>query len=454
MLRLGMVGLTYLTYLSFYLARKADAITKSSLQQDAKFSMNDLAMADTFYLITYTFALFGSGMLGARVPSNVMLTIGLCGIAGCSFLKSKTSSPGLYAFLQIVHAVFQSFGWPTCIKVLSVWVNRNRGTVMGVWTTCQSLGGVVGAFAGTHFLIRYDWKSAYTYHVPVLLLMAGVVFFFVRDEPPRDLAEFFEPEQSPAPAKADKHSEDEPQVGKDEKSGEAPPPSSDQAITLSQVITLPGVLAVGTSYFFLKFMRYALLFWLPYYYQNGLNYSLSVAGFVSTTFEMGGAVGTPLIGYVSDKYMNGKRDLAAGLFMAGAAVTLSLCILLSAWGPVVNGICMGLTGILVIGPDSVLSGTIAQDIGQRSGMGKAAVGSVAGLLNSMGSAGSIFQSIATAYISRVFGWSALFTLFAGCASISSSILIQLAWKSLPPGGSTMSRFKLLFNPTTKGSTHE
>jgi sugar phosphate permease len=128
--------------------------------------------------------------------------------------------------------------------------------------------------------------------------------------------------------------------------------------------------AVGTSYFFLKFMRYALLFWLPFYYESSLGYDPSLSGYLSTSFELGGTLGTPLIGYISDQYMSGRRDLTAGLFMSGAACSLTACVLLSTWGPSVNAACMFLTGVLVIGPDSVLSGTIAQDIGQRSGLGR------------------------------------------------------------------------------------
>lgn len=420
--RLRIVLLLYFTYLGFYLARKADAITKSSLLSEEGFTLNDLAVADTCYLGTYTFALFASGMIGARVPSNVMLAFGLCGVALTSYLKSRSTSNYEYWALQALHAVFQSTGWPTCVKVLAAWVNRNRGTVMGVWTTCQSLGGVIGALAATWFLTGYGWEMAYVYHVPILLAMAVVDYVWIKDEPPVEWAQYFQPEN--------------PQASKEASEGSSTTTKAVEAssshVTLSQVVALPGVLAVGASYFFLKFMRYALLFWLPFYYEKQLGYNQGLAGYLSTSFEVGGTIGTPLIGYISDQYMAGKRDLTAGIFMAGASLSLSLCILLSTWGPVVNAICMALTGILVIGPDSVLSGTIAQDIGQRSGLGKSAVGSVAGLLNSMGSAGSIFQSGVTAYISRTYGWGTLFLVFVACAAVSSAILFQVAATGLPP----------------------
>jgi len=419
-LRLRTVVVLYLTYLCFYLARKADAISKSGLSRDAHFTLEDLARGDTAYLFTYTFALFASGMLGGKVPSGILLTIGLLGIAAVSFLKSQVTSPWQFAALQVAHALFQSTGWPTCIKVLATWITHNRGTIMGLWTTCQSLGGVAGALAATYFSTRYGWESAYQYHVPVLVVMAAVVLATIKDEPPAELAEHFQVNVVP-----------DTDQGKKSEDKEA---RSEDTVSVWDVIALPGVLAVGASYFFLKFMRYALLFWLPYYFESSLHYDPSLSGYLSTSFELGGAVGTPLIGFVSDRYMAGRRDLTAGIFMSGAAVSLSSSIALSTWGPTVNAICMFFTGILVIGPDSVLSGTIAQDIGQRSGLGKAAVGSVAGLLNSIGSAGSIFQSGATAYISKAYGWPALFGVFVLCAVVSALILFQVASRTSPAVG--------------------
>ena len=235
------VGLLYLTYLCYYLARKADAISKSSLMKDVGFSVDQLAAADTSYLGVYTFALFGAGMVGARVPSNVMLTVGLCGVAACSALKARTRSPVVYAALQGLHAIFQSTGWPTCIKVLATWVTKNRGTVMGFWTTCQSFGGVFGAIAATWFATRYGWESSYDYHVPILLAMAAAVYFFVRDEPPAHLAGYFEPDAVSGGGGG----------GSGSSSGQAPASAEPAHVSVSDVIALPGVvevsIAVGVS---------------------------------------------------------------------------------------------------------------------------------------------------------------------------------------------------------------
>jgi sugar phosphate permease len=80
-------------------------------------------------------------MLGSKLPAGVVLAGGLVGIAATSALKAQCHSPATYAALQVLHAVFQSAGWPTCIKVLATWVTHNRGTVMGLWVVWRGRGG-------------------------------------------------------------------------------------------------------------------------------------------------------------------------------------------------------------------------------------------------------------------------------------------------------------------------
>jgi sugar phosphate permease len=199
-----------------------------------------------------------------------------------------------------------------------------------------------------------------------------------------------------------------------------------QKPSLRRVLAIPGVVPISVAYFFLKFLRYALLMWLPYYYLEGLHFSQQTAGYMSSSFELGGMVGTPLIGYASDRYFKGRRDLTSAWFMAGASAMLVVCVAFAQGGVVVNATSMVAVGVLVIGPDSILSGTIAQDLGSASPMGPQVIGTLAGLINSVGSCGSIFQSYATAYISERYGWGVLFSIFVACSTISALILFWVA----------------------------
>lgn len=90
--------------------------------------------------------------------------------------------------------------------------------------------------------------------------------------------------------------------------------------------------------------------WLPYYYEDGLKYDTLTAGYMSTTFELGGFCGTPFIGYFSDNFMGGDVKKTTVIFMSLAAIALLFCNLVADLGVILNSFFMFLVGILVIGP--------------------------------------------------------------------------------------------------------
>ena len=422
MLQMRTLLVLYVTYALFYLPRKADSVVKSSLHEVEGFSLAAISFADTSYLLTYSCMLFVSGVIGSKFKSNKVLAVGLCGISACSFMKAHvTTSSNAYAALQVMHGVFQSAGWPTCIRLLSVWITENRGFIMGLWTTCQSLGGILGAVIATHYLgqgsIHGVWHWVYYYHVPLLPIWAVVVYFTIQDHPPMSV------QKTSRWANADDIESSEGLLNPPAGSSKLRPRKA-QTLPLKQVIAVPGVVGIAFAYFFLKFLRYALLLWLPYYFHEGLGFEKRLSGYISTSFEVGGLIGTPLIGRVMDKMMNGNGARASATFLALASGFLLCDELFARSGVVFNALMMVCIGILVIGPDSILSGTIAQTIGKRSGLDSKAVGIIAGFINSVGSAGSILQSPATAFISNAYGWNTLFLVFVFCSVTCSAILFR------------------------------
>jgi len=403
----------YLTYASYYLPRKTDSVVKSSLEGDS-FTIEQIALSDTAYLFTYTVAILFAGVYASNFPANEVLCYSLVGLALVSFLKAFTFNPMHYVLLQILHAMIQSTGWPTCVRVLSLWIVKDRGLVMGVWTTCQSLGGIAGAMIASYFVNEYSRKFSYFSNVPFLLITAYFAYKHVKDEKSHEYALIssdleVQPEIKP---------KDHLRRGSFVNNGSG----KTESTKISKIFCTPGIMLVGISYFFLKFVRYALLMWLPFYYEEGLHFDGLTAGFMSTSFEMGGLAGTPLIGYIADHYLNGDNSKTAGLFLAGASVMLLGCNLVADMGIFMNQFCMILVGILIIGPDSIMSATIISDLVKDNGLNSQDLGSVAGLINSMGSSGAIFQSGATAYITQHYSWSTLFNFFIFCSMLSSSIL--------------------------------
>jgi sugar phosphate permease len=104
---------------------------------------------------------------------------------------------------------------------------------------------------------------------------------------------------------------------------------------------------------------------------------------------------------------------------AALAGALLLYIKVAPISMTVNFVSMALIGFCLFGPDTIICGAAAQDIGGRHNVAKAA-----GFINGVGSVGAIFQGLVTTKMSKAYGWDALFYLFV-CLALLSSVALLL-----------------------------
>ena len=112
-------------------------------------------------------------------------------------------------------------------------------------------------------------------------------------------------------------------------------------------------------YFFLKITRYSLLFWLPLYLVQRMQYNESQAGYTSSLLELVGFSGALIAGYVSDRLLNGRRYPVGATMLFGLAAALLMHPVISGsvrwpWGAVFRCWESWSTGrLLMSGPASV-----------------------------------------------------------------------------------------------------
>ncbi|NJK96585.1 MAG: MFS transporter [Bacteroidales bacterium] len=183
------------------------------------------------------------------------------------------------------------------------------------------------------------------------------------------------------------------------------------------VLSNPALWLVGGMYFFTKFIRYSFLFWLPLYFTQQFGYSDNIAGYTSSVFELAGFAGILAAGYLSDKVFGAGRFSVSAIFL----LLLGLLFFVQPWiahfGYWGNVVIVGLAGFLIYGPDSLMSGAAAMDIGKAHHTGIAA-----GFINGIGSAGQLLSPFAVAYISEKYGWESLFQVFLFMALIAAGLL--------------------------------
>jgi len=272
--------------------------------------------------------------------------------------------------------------------------------VMAWWGTCYVLGGflatVFATFAATQVLVApaMGWRRGFLF--PAIILAGGALWFAIRT---RNL-----PQDESLPAAAG--------TGSDE---------ANDSGDWWEAARCPEVWILAGMYFFLKITRYSLLFWLPLYLVQRMQYSESQAGYTSSLFELVGFSGTLIAGYVSDRLLNGRRYPVGATMLFLLAGALLMHPVIGRLGPVAMGASISLLGILVYGPDLLMAGPASVDA-----VGPSHAARAAGIVNGVGSLGQLISAYVVAVIVSRFGWDQLFTFFLLCA-VAAGGLLTLRW---------------------------
>lgn len=382
------LAVSWLAYATSYLGRKGFGAVKKPLERDLGLTTAELGLIDTGFLAAYALGQFGSGVMADRIGSRWLVGFGLLGsAAACLAFGASSGALALVSWFAL-NGLFQSTGWPGTTRVVAEWTPaERRGRVMSLWSTCYQVGGLVATPLAVELALHGSWRTAF--RGPAFALAVVGVLSLVLLSSPRA--------SSPH--------------GGQETRGHAR--ISDQLF----VFRSPVLWLYGASYFFIKLIRYSLLFWLPYYLAEVGGYSTTEAGYLSVAFDAGGIAGVLAIGHPSDRSRFTRAGLS-GLWLVGLALALGAYTLVGRLGVAPNVVLLALIGALLFGPDSLLSGAAAQDAG-----GPRAAASAAGFVNGLGSLGALLQGLVVPRIAGSLGWQALFPIFVGLSLLAAAVLV-------------------------------
>ncbi len=396
MRRLRVFVLTWVSYATYYFARKNFPVAKRTIQTELGISTAGLAAIDTGYLATYAIGQFAGGWLGDRIGSRRLIGYGMIASAFLIAAFGASSSASLFALFFGLNGFVQATGWPGNVKAMAAWYGpKERGAVMGFWSTCFQVGPLLATALAAFLLSHFGWRTAF-FGPAVWVALVGIVILLFLQEGPH--------EHEPL---------------------EKRPPKASRATVRAaarEALRNPVVWLLGASYFGMKLIRYCIDFWLPYYLEKNLGYPRDTAAYVSTAFQFGGIFGAILVGWISDKLFPGRRGAIAAFCTVALAGALALYGQVAPLGLWTNFAAMALVGFFLFGPDSLISGVAAQDLG-----GPLAAATVAGFINGCGSVGAIAQGALVAGVSSRFGWQAVFQALMLLAVISS-VALGAVWR--------------------------
>jgi sugar phosphate permease len=397
-------GFTWITYAGFYLCRKNLSIALPLLAGVAGLRSFQLANIVFGYSFLYAVGQFGCGFLSDKIGPKRVVGAGLLIIVGSNVMMGLHASVTWLLLFACLNGAGQSTGWSGLVKTMASWFSyENRGVVMAWWGTNYVLGGFLATAFATWAvsqnspLIHLGWARGFLF--PALLLAIIIPFFFLNvSDSPATAGNLFDQREG-------RHSEI---------------PSRTSWADLAMLLRKPSLWTIGTSYFFLELCRYALMFWLPYYMVLRLHYEVQAAGYLSSLYELVGIGGALLAGYVSDKFNQSRRAPVSAVMLGGLSLVMLLQPVLVHAGLAGMGVVISLAGFLSYGPDTLLSGAAAQDVGETR-----AAATASGLIDGIGHLGALVSPYLVIFVSERYGWDRLFFIFAGTALLAGLILLPL-----------------------------
>ncbi|MEW6201018.1 MAG: MFS transporter [bacterium] len=368
---------TYFAYCGYYLCRKVFTLCKTTLADEFDVGLDKIAHIWTAYLIAYMIGQFVNSFIGRKWGPRVLLLGGLGISLVINIIFGFANSYWTFLSFMFFNGLVQASGWPGCVGTVAEWLRRcERGTFMGVWNTNFIVANIAVKSIGGFLLASYGWRYAFFGCTLVAFAVWWLIYFWQRNRP-GDVGL-------------------EPVVEKDDDEYRSVQASTESRITFkqySQLLMNPIIPFMGLSYFFIKFLRYALDSWLPAFLNlQGLD--VGRAAYYSQIFDFAGIAGAIAAGWMLDRWFKGKWAVIC--FVMGIGMIFGyVAVVKFGANPYALAFCYGIVGFMLYGPDSLLCGAGAiQVAGVRNAP------AVAGLVNGIGSFGPVIQEEVIGFLMR------------------------------------------------------
>lgn len=356
----------------------------------------------------------GKTILVASMATAVAASLAI-GIVDWPVVVGARSALYVMGTFVVINRFGQAGGWGGVVHIVGRWFPKERmGAVMGIVSTSYDVGNVVALLLCSQLVaLGWGWRALFFVNPLLLAIVTLVVVLRLRGTP------------EAARKKDDLVTDDAP---KKEEPNEAEEPKEPIGSLLRRLARERGFwMAVALS-FLLTFVRAGFMTWTPQYLYDvakaaGSTTALSGAIAKTAFFGVAGMTGSLVVGRLSDRAGPGRRS---GIMTASLAVLLIAVLALAhahVRDPLAVALIIGLAGLFLLGPYSLLAGAITLDVA-----GKRGASTTAGIVDGVGYVGASLSAIVVGSVSKRYGWSAAFDVIAG-VTFTSLVLAGAWWKT-------------------------
>ena len=374
-------SLVWLAYASTYLLRKPLGVVKADLGHHLGVGKALLGWCDTALVLPYAAVqILWPSLADTHGPRRV-LSLCLAMAALATLATYRAESLATFCLGLALTGGLLAPAWPACTKLLGLWFQGSRlNTMFGLLSTAVHLGSLAGTALAAALLDYSGWRSVGLPPAIVALATAALLAAALATPQERD----FIVSENTSPSK------------------DALPSQS----SVRELACLPSVPSLAAAMFCLKFVRYCLYMWLPLYLLEELHYTKLQAGVFSTVFDLGGILGSALLGIYLDR--SGTAPLlGVTRVMAAGCLAMAAFLLTAHWGMAANMCCLLVVGAANCGADSILP-SVTMEVGEREAGGRGAA--VTSLVNGVGYLGALVEGPLVGALHGLVGWGGVLPL--------------------------------------------
>ncbi len=403
--RMSVLAGLFIGYAGFYLIRLNLSAATPSILEDLHFSKTQVGVFLSIFAMVYGLSKFLNGILGDRSNARYFMAIGLVCSAITNICFGLSSGFYTLAIFWGLNGWFQGMGWPPCARGLTQWYSvSERGTYWGIWNASHQVGGATILFLAGYLITHFGWRTAFSIPAALTALIALIVLFLLRDNPPAmglpSIEEF----------------KNEP-TGQEHLDSDRLPVKE---ILTKHVFNNPYIWAVAVGNFFVYVVRYGALSWAPTFLVQIKGATLATASAKTGWFEIMGLIGAFSAGFISDRYFGSRRGPINVIYMFVLIGAVLVFWLNPKGAPIVDAIALGAVGFFVYGPQ-MLVGVSAADLA-----GKHAAATATGFTGWLGYLGSVVAGVGFGWTVDHYGWNGGFALLALCALLGT-FCFMITW---------------------------
>jgi sugar phosphate permease len=411
-----------LGYVGIYLCRENLSVANPLLQQAFHASKERIGWIRSAANVAYMFGKFASGPVVDRLGGRGGFLAAIAGVAIFGGLGAFAPGLGALALFYNLNRFSGAGGWNAIIKVIATWFPPKRlATAIAVLSLSYVFGSITAKLFARQILLHGGgWRAVMGLPSLVLVAVLACCAIFVRPGPIREIPAEANARPPEKPANGDLPSQAQP----DASAGAARPPLGASVVRL---LRQPSFQTVCILSFVLTLLRDAFSTWSVDYLaslQTGKQ-SVATAALQSTAFDLAGAIPILAMGLLFDRLPPaGRRWLVVAILAFLAGVLMLLATVGKGHAPLA-ALLIGLVGLLMYGPYSVLGGVVAIECG-----GTERAGTATGIIDGTGYLAAVLAGGPLGRILGHMGYSFAFQLMAALTLLAALAALRL--RAQPP----------------------